>query len=161
MSQPIGTGVTALPPAARAFYNLQGVDVLTPGGHSGTKRSGALFLIVMALLTAPLFLAANAAGLIGDLPAAVAHGSSNSGSGSGDDGDSSGPGDGDDDGDDSTALGTDETSANNQSTVGTTQDNDTKTKMGTDDTSHGTETGGTTKDNDTNTSTGPNTGTNG
>ena len=52
-------------------------------------------------------------------------------------------------------LGTDDTSANGNSTRGTTNDNDTKTKLGTDDTSAaGDSTGGTTNDNDTRTRTG-------
>lgn len=143
-------------PAARAFHSLQADDALLPGQTSALRRSGALFLALLVLGAVPLFWAANAAGLIGDLPAAVAH-SGSSGPGSGhddDDDDRSGPGDGDDD-DDSATLKTDDTSANGQSTRGTTDDNDTRTRLGTDDTSaNGNSTRGTTNDNDTNTNTG-------
>jgi hypothetical protein len=140
-------------PAARAFASLQAEDVLLPSEASALKRSSALFFVVMVLVSAPLFWAANAAGIIGDLPTAVAHsGSSGPGSG-GDDDDHSGPGGGgDDDDDDSHSVRTDDTSANGQSTRGTTDDNDTNTRMGTDDTSaNGHSTRGTTNDNDTNT----------
>jgi hypothetical protein len=140
-------------PAARVFSGLQADEALLPGQASALRRSGALFLALLVLGATPLFFAANAAGLIGDLPAAIAKGS-NSGPG-GDDDDSSGPGSGDDDDDDSgTRLGTDDTSANGQSTRGTTNDNDTNTRLGTDDTSrNGNSTRGTTNDNDTNTNT--------
>lgn len=150
-------------PAARVFSGLQADEALLPGGASVLRRSGALFLALLVLGATPLFFAANAAGLIGDLPAAIAKGS-NSGPGSGeDDGDSSGPGSGDDD-DDSVAdaAKTDLTSANGQSTRGTTADDDTNTntQLGTDDTSrNGNSTQGTTNDNDTNTNTNTGTGT--
>ena len=140
-------------PAARVFSALQADDVVLPGEASALRRSGAIFLAAMILVSAPLFWAANAAGVIGDLPTAVAHGG-NSGPGGGDDDadDSSGPGS---DGDDSATLKTDDTSANGASTRGTTDDNDTRTKLGTDDTSAaGETTKGTTADNDTRTATG-------
>ena len=153
-----------LPPAARVYAGLQADEALLPGGASALRRSGALFLALLVLAATPLFLAANAAGLIGDAPAAIAKGS-NSGPGSGgsndDDGDNSGPGSGEDDDDDSDVrevANTDDTSANGASTRGTTADNDTNTntQMGTDDTSaNGDSTRGTTNDNDTNTRTGP------
>jgi len=157
-----------VPPAARVFSNLEADDALLPGHASAMRRSGALFLALLVLAAVPLLFAANAAGLIGDLPAAVAKGS-NSGPGGGDDDDSSGPGGGDDDDDDSgtgthTRTGangaTDDTSANGHSTRGTTNDNDTRTNRGTNDTSaNGNSTRGTTDDNDTRTGTGTNTGT--
>jgi len=138
-------------PAARVFSALQADDVVLPGQTSALRRSGAVFLALMVLVPAPLFWAANAAGVIGDVPTAVAHGGS-SGPGGDDDGDdSSGPGGADDD-DDEATLKTDDTSANGASTRGTTDDNDTVTKLGTDDTSaNGEETRGTTNDNDTHT----------
>lgn len=156
-------------PAARVFSNLQADDALLPGQASALRRSGALFLALLVLGAVPLLLAANAAGLIGDLPAAVAKGSNSGPGGGGGDDDSSGPGGGDDDDDDSgTGTGThtrtgardatDDTSANGHSTRGTTNDNDTNTRLGTDDTSrNGHSTRGTTDDNDTHT--GTNTGT--
>lgn len=150
------TGTRAVPPAARVFSSLQAGDALLPGQTSALRKTGALFLALLVLGAVPLFWAANAAGLIGDVPAAVAKGS-NSGPGGGhDDDDNSGPGNGhDDDDDDVSAAATDDTSANGHSTRGTTNDNDTRTRMGTDDTSHdGKSTRGTTNDNDTNTRTG-------
>ena len=146
--------------AARVYSRLHADDVLLPGEVSALRRSGALFLALMVLSTVPLFLAANAAGLIGDTPAAIAK------SGPGHDGeedhDSSGPGSGGDDDDDDSATGTvktDDTSATGDSTRGTTKDDDTSTRMGTDDTSrNGHSTRGTTNDNDTNTRTGTGTG---
>jgi hypothetical protein len=149
-------------PAARVFSALQADDVVLPGETSALRKSGALFLMLMVLVSAPLFWAANAAGLIGDVPAAVAHGG-NSGPGGDDDGQSS-AGDDDDDDDDSVTPKTDDTSANGHSTRGTTNDADTHTRVGTDDTSaNGHSTHGTTNDNDTRTAgqTGTNTGTNG
>ncbi len=80
-----------LPPAARVFGSLQADDALLPGEASALRRSGALLLALLVLGASPLYLAANAAGLIGDVPAALAKGS-NSGPGGGDDDDSSGPG---------------------------------------------------------------------
>lgn len=154
-------------PAARVFSNLQADEALLPGGASALRRSGALFLALLVLGAVPLFFAANAAGLIGDLPAAVAKGS-NSGPGGGDDDDSSGPGGGGHDDDDDTGtqtrtghrFGTNDTSANGHSTRGTTNDNDTHTRMGTNDTSrNGHSTRDSTDDNDTHTGTGTNTGT--
>ena len=118
-------------PAARVFSAPQTDDVVLPGEASALRRSGALFLAAMVLVSAPLFWAANAAGVIGDVPAAVAHGG-NSGPGGGDDDadDSNAPGsDGDDDG--SATLKTDDTSASGASTRGTTADNDTRTATGT------------------------------
>jgi hypothetical protein len=155
-------------PAARVFSSLQADDVLLPGRASALRKGGALFFALLVLGAVPLFYAANAAGLIGDLPAAVAKGS-NSGPGSGDDDgdDSSGPGSGGGDDDDTgthtrTGAGaaTDDTSADGHSTRGTTDDEDTRTRRGTDDTSgNGHSTRGTTDDNDTLTGTGTNTGT--
>lgn len=150
------TGTRAVSPAARVFSGLQAGDALLPGQTSTTRKAGALFLALLVLGAVPLYWAANAAGLIGDVPAAVAKGSnSGPGSGSGDDDDNSGPGGGHDDDDDASAAATDDTSANGKSTRGTTNDNDTRTRMGTDDTSaNGKSTRGTTNDNDTNTRTG-------
>jgi hypothetical protein len=150
----------AVSPAARVFSSLQADDALLPAETSALRRSGALFLALLVFGAVPLFWAANAAGVIGDLPAAVAHGG-NSGPGGDDDDDRSGPG-GDGDDDDSATLKTDDTSANGHSTRGTTNDNDTRTRMGTNDTSaNGHSTRGTTKDNDTRTVTGTDTGTRG
>ncbi len=156
------TGTQAVSPAARVFSNLQAGDALLPGQTPALRKVGALFLALLVLGAVPLFWAANAAGLIGDVPAAVAKGS-NSGPGGGhDDDDNSGPGGGHDDDDDASAAATDDTSANGKSTRGTTNDNDTRTRMGTDDTSrNGDSTRGTTNDNDTNTRTNTNTGTRG
>jgi hypothetical protein len=125
------TGARPVSPAARVFSNLQADDALLPGEASVLRKSSALFLALLVLGAVPLFWAANAAGVIGDLPAAVAHGG-NSGPGSGDD-DNSGPGGGDDDDDDDVAKAqaTDDTSGAN-STRGTTNDNDTRTVTGTD-----------------------------
>lgn len=122
----------AVPPAARVLSALQAGEALLPGEASALRRGGALFLALMVLGAVPFFLAANAAGLIGDTPAALAKGS-NSGPGGGDDDDgSSGPGSGDDDDDDTgthtrTGRGTNDTSRNGHSTRGTTNDNDTRT----------------------------------
>lgn len=123
----------ALPPAARVFTSLQAEEALLPGEASALRRSGALFLTLLVLAATPLYLAANAAGLIGDVPAAIAKGS-NGGPGGGDedDGDSSGPGGnsgagGDDDSVVGEGAKTDDTSANGDSTRGTTNDNDTHT----------------------------------
>lgn len=155
-----GRGVS---PAARVFSGLQADDALLPGEASALRKSGALVLAILVLGAVPLYWAANAAGLIGDTPAAIAKGS-NSGPGGGDDDDgNSGPGGGDDD-DDTGTVKTDDTSANGHSTRGTTNDNDTHTRLGTDDTSrNGHDTRGTTNDNDTRTAgqTGTNTGTGG
>jgi hypothetical protein len=122
----------AVPPAARVFSRLQADDALLPGETSALRRSGALVLALMVLAAVPFYLAANAAGLIGDAPAAIAKGSNSGPGGGGDDDDSSGPGSGDDDDDDNgrhhTRLGTDDTSANGHSTRGTTNDNDTHTR---------------------------------
>lgn len=137
----------AVPAAARVFGDLQASEVLAPGGASVLRKSGALFFALLVLAATPLFLAAFAAGVIGDTPAAVAHSSS----GLSDEDDDSGSGsDGDDD--DDVTLKTDDTSANGASTRGTTDDNDTFTKLGTDDTSaNAASTKGTTNDNDTKT----------
>ena len=141
--------------AARVFSRLQAEDALLPAEASALRKSGALFLALMVLGAVPLFMAANASGLIGDAPSALA--SSGPGhSGSDGDDDNSGPGSGDDDDDDtadSVLKGTDDTSANGDSTRGTTNDNDTRTNQrGTDDTSaNGDSTRGTTNDNDTRT----------
>lgn len=147
-----------VPSAARVLTALQADDALLPGQASALRRGGALFLALMVLGAVPFFLAANAAGLIGDTPTAVAKGSSSGPGGDDDDHGSSGS---DDDGDDEdtgthTRTGaravTDDTSANGHSTRGTTNDNDTHTKLGTDDTSrNGHSTRGTTDDNDTRT----------
>lgn len=156
------------PAAARVFGDLQADDALNPGGVSALRRTSALFLTLLFVAATPLFFAAFATGVIGDPPAALAK----SGSTLSDDDDSSGPGSGDDDDDDTgthTGAGaqaaTDDTSANGASTRGTTNDNDTKTKLGTDDTSaNAVSTRGTTNDNDTGThdsgQTQTNTGTN-
>lgn len=155
-----------LPAAARVFGSLQADAAALPGQPSALRRSGALLLALLVLAATPLYLAANAAGLIGDAPAAIAK-SGNSGPGGGDDDDSSGPGSGGDDDDDSAVAEiakTDDTSANGQSTRGTTADDDTNTntQRGTDDTSrNGDSTRGTTNDNDTNTRTGTQTRTQG
>lgn len=126
-------------PAARVFSGLQADDVLLPGRASALRRSGAVVLSLLVLGAFPLYLAANAAGLIGDTPAALAKGS-NSGPGGGDDDDNSGPSGnsgprgGDEDDDTGTHTGrnaagaTDDTSANAHSTRGTTNDNDTRTQ---------------------------------
>lgn len=146
----------AVSPAARVFGNLQADEALLPGETSVLRRSGALFLALLVLGAVPLFWAANAAGVIGDLPTAVAHGG-NSGPGGGDDDDDDRSGSGDGDSDDSATLKTDETSANGHSTRGTTDDHDTATKLGTDQTSaNGHSTRGTTHDNDTRTKLGTN-----
>jgi hypothetical protein len=144
-----------VPAAARVFGSLQAEETLLPGRASALRRSGAVLLALMVLGAFPLYLAANAAGLIGDTPTALAKGS-NSGPGGGHDDDdgNSGPG-GNDDDDDSVAgenPRTDHTSADGHSTRGTTNDNDTNTRLGTDDTSrNGHSTRGTTNDNDTRT----------
>ena len=107
-----------LSPAARAFSSLQADDVLLPAEPSGAKRAGAIILTAMVLISAPLFWAANAAGLIGDLPAAIAKSGGGHG---GDDDDHEGHGGGGDDDDDDSAGGTlktDDTSANGHSTRG-------------------------------------------
>ncbi|MGC1166833.1 MAG: hypothetical protein WA862_12060 [Solirubrobacterales bacterium] len=156
-----------MPAAARVFGSLQADEALLPGQASTLRRSGALALALLVLAATPLFFAANAAGLIGDLPAAIAKGSNSGPGGGDDDGDSSGPGsggDGDDDDSVAEAAKTDLTSANGQSTRGTTADSDTNTntQLGTDDTSrNGNSTRGTTNDNDTNTNTGTQTRTGG
>jgi len=140
-------------PAAHVFSNLQASEALLPGQASALRRSGAIFLALLVLGATPLFFAANAAGLIGDLPAAVAKGG-NSGPGGGEEDDSSGPGGSGDDDDSGPGdtVKTDDTSANGHSTRGTTDDNDTHTRLGTDDTSaNGHSTRGTTNDNDTRT----------
>lgn len=151
------TEARAVSPAARVFANLQADDVLLPSGASVSRKSGAIFLALLLLSAVPLFWAANAAGLIGDVPAAIAKsGNSGPGGGSDDDDDRSGPGDGDDDDGDRTFLKTDDTSRPGHSTRGTTHDNDTntRTQRGTDDTSrNNVSTRGTTRDNDTNTNT--------
>jgi len=130
-------------PAARVFSSLQADDVLLPGRASALRRSGAVLLSLLVLGAFPLYLAANAVGLIGDTPAALAKGG-NSGPGGGDDDDrdssgpggNSGPGGGDEDDDTGTHTGrnaagaTDDTSANGHSTRGTTNDNDTRTNTG-------------------------------
>lgn len=159
-------GKQTVSPAARVFGNLQAGDALLPRQASALRKTSALFLAAMVLSAVPLFWAANAAGLLGDVPAAVAQGGSGSNSGpvggddDDDDVDRSGPG-GDDD-DHSATLKTDDTSANGHSTRGTTNDNDTHTRLGTDDTSrNGHSTRGTTNDNDTNTHTGTQTRTRG
>lgn len=148
------TEARTVSPAARVFANLQADDALLPSEASALRKTSAVFLALLVLAAVPLFWAANAAGLIGDVPAAVAK-SGNSGPGGGDDDDDrSGPGDGDDDGD-RTFLKTDDTSGA-VSTRGTTADNDTntRTQRGTDDTSrNGQSTRGTTRDNDTRTNT--------
>ena len=112
------------PKAARAFYNLQGEDALLPAEASALKKSGAIALMAMVLLSAPLFWAANAMGLIGDVPTAIAKDGS-SGPGGGDD-DNSGPGDGGDGDDDDNAghQDTQGTSAAARDTAGTTAGGD-------------------------------------
>src|SRR5689334_6084043 len=156
-----------VPAAARVFGDLQADDALNPGGVSLARKSGAIFFAFLVLGLTPLFLAAYATGVIGDPPAALAK-SGNSGPGGGDDDDSgSGSGSGGDEDDDTgthtrtgqaRAEGTDDTSANGHSTRGTTNNNDTNTRLGTDDTSrNGADTRGTTNDNDTNTNTGTHT----
>jgi hypothetical protein len=152
------TGARTVPPAARVFSNLQADEALLPSEASALRKSSALFLALLVLGAVPLFWAANAAGVIGDVPAAIAKGSN---SGPDGDDDSSGPGSGDDD-DDRNPLATDDTSANGHSTRGTTNDNDTRTRLGTDDTSrNGHSTRGTTRDNDTRTNSNTHTRTHG
>jgi hypothetical protein len=144
--------------AARVLRTLEADEALLPSHASALRRSGAVLLALMVLGAVPFFLAANAVGLIGDVPAAVAKGS-NSGPGGDDDDAGAGSGGADDDDDDTgthTGTGaraaTDDTSANGHSTRGTTADEDTHTKLGTDDTSaNGQDTRGTTNDNDTRT----------
>ncbi|MDQ2631586.1 MAG: hypothetical protein M3Y75_11550 [Actinomycetota bacterium] len=142
----------SLPPAARVFSGLQVEEALMPAEVSASRRAGALMLAFLVLVATPLFFAANAAGLIGDAPAALAKsGSSSPGA---DEDDRLGPGD--DEIDDITFLKTDNTSANNRETRGTTRDGDTttRTRGGTNDTSrNGNSTRGTTRDNDTGTNT--------
>src|SRR6478672_11493279 len=87
-------------PAARVFSSLQADDMLLPGRASALRRSGAVVLAFFVLGAFPLYLAANAAGLIGDTPAALAKGGNSGPGGGDDDGDSSGPGGGGDDDDD-------------------------------------------------------------
>jgi hypothetical protein len=117
-----------VPVAAHVFGDLQAEDVLSPGSVSALRRTGAVFLALLVFAATPLFFAAFSAGLIGDTPAALAHGNSGPGGGD-DDEDSSGPGSGGDDDDDSEATAkTDNTSANGHSTRGTTNDNDTRTQ---------------------------------
>src|SRR5262245_45536285 len=141
-------------PAARVFSSLQAEDVLLPGQASGLRRSGAILLALMVIGATPFFMAANAIGVIGDVPAAVAHGGNSGPGGSEDDDDSSGPGGGDDDDSHDQELRTDDTSVSGHSTRGTTNDNDTHTRLGTDQTSaNGHSTAGTTNDNDTRTHT--------
>jgi hypothetical protein len=140
----------ALPPAARVFSSLQAEEALLPAEVSALRRTGALFLAILFLATTPLFFAAFAAGVIGDPPAALAK-SGNSGPGvAEDDDDRLGPGD--DEADEITFLRTNNTSADNRETRGTTRDRDTttRTRGGTNDTSrNGNSTRGTTNDNDT------------
>ena len=108
-------------PAARAFTRMQAEDALLPAEASALKRSGALFFCLMVLISAPLFWAANAAGIIGDVPTAIAH-SGNSGPGGDDDDGHSGPGGGGDgDGDNQGTAGT---SAQAHDTAGTTAGDD-------------------------------------
>jgi hypothetical protein len=157
-----------VPPAARVFSSLQADDVLLPGEASVARRSGALVLMLLVLAATPLFFAANAAGVIGDAPSALAKDGSSGPGGDDDDGSGSG-GSGDDDEDTGTQTrtgrndaATDDTSADGHSTRGTTNDNDTHTRLGTDDTSrNGHSTRGTTNDNDTHTGTGTHTRTGG
>ena len=73
---------TMISSPARVFTSLQAEDALLPGEASALRKSGALFLVLMVLTATPLFFAANATGLIGDAPAALAHGG-NSGPGGG------------------------------------------------------------------------------
>ena len=63
-----------------------------PGRRRRCADRGALFLALLVLGALPLYLAANAAGLIGDAPAALAKGSNSGPGGGDDDDDSSGPG---------------------------------------------------------------------
>lgn len=140
-----------LPAAARVIGALQTQEALPPAGPSALRRGGAVVLAVLLLSATPLYLSAGGAGLVGDVPVAVAKGPGGEPGGGDDDGDDRlGPGD--DEADDITFLRTDKTSANNRSTRGTTRDHDTKTRTrgGTNDTSRpGHSTRGTTRDNDT------------
>lgn len=140
----------AAPSASRAFYRLQGEDVLLPAEASALKRSSALFLAVMVLLSAPLFWAANAAGLIGDVPSAIAHNGSGHGGSDDDSSGSGGDGDGGDDGDDDDDA-TAGTSAPGADTAGTTAGDDDTVTNGTQGTSGANDTAGTTAGDDTNT----------
>src|ERR1044072_8255458 len=74
-------GKQTVSPAARVFGNLQAGDALLPRQASALRKTSALFLAAMVLSAVPLFWAANAAGLLGDVPAAVAQGGSGSKSG--------------------------------------------------------------------------------
>lgn len=128
-----------VPAAARVLGALQAEEALLPGQVSALRRGGATFLALLVLGVVPFFLAANAVGLIGDVPAAIAKSGNSGPGGGGDDDDSSGPGGGGDDDDDTgthtrTGRGnaaTDDTSRNGHSTRGTTNDNDTRTDTGT------------------------------
>jgi hypothetical protein len=136
------------PAAARVFTSLEADDALLPGQASAARKVSALFLALLMFAAVPVFWAANAGGVIGDVPAAVAKGKG--GNLTADDDGRLGPGD--DDADDREFLRTDNTSRDGKSTRGTTDDNDTRTRMGTDSTSrNGKSTRGTTKDNDTRT----------
>jgi hypothetical protein len=143
------------PAAARVYSRLEADDALLPGEASVLRKSSAVMLALLVLAIVPLYLAANAVGVIGDTPAAIAKsGPGHDGDGEHDDDSNSGPGSGD--GDDSdTRMGTDDTSANGTSTRGTTDDNDTRSRTGTRDTSaNGDSTRGTTGDDDTRSQTG-------
>ncbi len=143
---PQTTPASDLPAAARVFSRLEADDALLSTEASVARKSSAIFLALLMFAAVPVFWAANAAGVIGDVPAAVAKGK---GLAQDDDG-QLGPGD--DEGDDREFLRTNNTSGNNNSTRGTTRDHDTKTNTrgGTNDTSRaGQSTRGTTRDNDT------------
>lgn len=143
---------SAAPAAARVFSRLEADDALLAAEASTARKSSAVLLALLMFAAVPVFWAANAAGVIGDVPAAVAKGSGPSLAG--DDDDRLGPGD--DEVDDREFLRTDDTSGNNRSTRGTTRDHDTQTRTrgGTNDTSRNNQsTRGTTRDNDTRTNT--------
>lgn len=152
MSRKTGAG-SPIAPAARVFDNLQASEAILPAEPSPLRKASALTLALLMLCTVPVFWAAQAAGVIGDVPAAVAKGKS--GAGEDDEGrERLGPAE--DDADDRTYLRTDNTSGNNRSTRGTTRDRDThtRTRGGTNDTSGNRwSTRGTTRDHDTKTRT--------
>ena len=140
-----GMGVSS---PARVFTRLEVDDALLPAEASALRKSGALFLALMVLLVVPLFLAANAAGLIGDTPSALAskgsghaggHGHDDHGNGNGGAGD-------DDDEDSASAVQSNDTSANGQQTRGTTKGN-TAQQASHDTSANGRHTGGTTNAN--------------
>lgn len=137
-----------LPAAARVLGALGAEEELPPTRPSARRRAGALVLALLMLAATPLYFATGGVGLTGDTPVALAKGKS----GAGDDDDDDRLGPRDDEADEITFLRTDDTSADNRTTRGTTRDHDThtRTRGGTNDTSgDNRSTVGTTRDNDT------------